>query len=195
MLFRRRKPADFWERARTVFWPRTSFRRSIQYLVKRVLRLTATPHAIAAGVAAGTFASFTPFIGFHFVIAFALAYIIAGNMAAAAFGTAVGNPLTFPFIWSATFELGHLIQHGLRPETSVPMALIRNLMHLDIRHLWRPLLEPMLIGSLPIGICAALVAYGLTRWGTTTFQHRRRNRLARKAKRAGTKVVSATAGS
>ena len=73
MLFRRRKKADLLERARTFFWPRRSFLRSAQYFIKRVLRLSATPHAIAAGVAAGVFASFTPFLGFHFVIAAGLA--------------------------------------------------------------------------------------------------------------------------
>ena len=51
MLFRRREPEGVWERFRTALWPRRSFTRSVQYLVKRVLRLTATPHAIAAGVA------------------------------------------------------------------------------------------------------------------------------------------------
>ena len=77
MLFRRREPEGVWERFRTALWPRRSFTRSVQYLVKRVLRLTATPHAIAAGVAAGVFASWMPFLGFHFVIAAALAFVLA----------------------------------------------------------------------------------------------------------------------
>ena len=34
-----------------------------------ILRLRASPHAIAAGVAAGVFASFIPFLGLHIIIA------------------------------------------------------------------------------------------------------------------------------
>ncbi|MEP4421859.1 MAG: DUF2062 domain-containing protein, partial [Nitratireductor sp.] len=34
MLFRRRKPADMWERTRTFVWPRRSFWRSAQYYAK-----------------------------------------------------------------------------------------------------------------------------------------------------------------
>jgi uncharacterized protein (DUF2062 family) len=100
MLFRRRRPEGIFDRMRTAIWPRRSFGRSFQYFIKRVLRLTATPHAIAAGVAAGVFASWTPLLGFHFVLAFALAYVLAGNMVAAALGTAFGNPISFPFIWA-----------------------------------------------------------------------------------------------
>ena len=48
MLFRRRKPDGFLERVRTYLWPRRSFSRSLQYFSKRILRLKATPHAVAA---------------------------------------------------------------------------------------------------------------------------------------------------
>ncbi len=79
MLFRRRVPEGRWARFRTFLWPRRSFRRSYRYFVKRVIRLDAAPHAVAAGFAAGVVASFTPFIGFHFLLAFAIAYLIAGS--------------------------------------------------------------------------------------------------------------------
>ena len=86
MLFKSRKPAEFWERLRIWFWPRRSFWRSAKYFSKRILRLRATPHAIAAGVAAGVFASFFP-LGVHFIIAAAVAWLFAGNLVAAALGT------------------------------------------------------------------------------------------------------------
>ena len=109
MLFRRRKPDGLFERVRTYLWPRRSFSRSFQYLSKRILRLKATPHAVAAGVAAGVFASFFP-VGFHFVIAFVLCWVIAGNLVAAALGAVFfGNPLTFPILWGASWETGKLI--------------------------------------------------------------------------------------
>ncbi|MGB8287975.1 MAG: DUF2062 domain-containing protein [Rhizobium ruizarguesonis] len=75
MLFRRRKPLSLAQRIRAVFWPSKGLLRSIRYIAIRVLRLKATPHAVAAGVAAGVAVSCTPFLGFHFIMAFCLAFI------------------------------------------------------------------------------------------------------------------------
>jgi len=167
---------------RTALWPRRSFGRSFQYFVKRVLRLTATPHAIAAGVAAGVFASWTPLLGFHFILAFALSYVLAGNMMAAAIGTGFGNPLSFPFIWALTIKIGNLligVETGAHQNHVNLEALLR---HLDVSQLWEPVLKPMLIGSIPPGVVSGIAAYLLTYWGVRVFQTRRKSRLASRAK-------------
>ncbi len=80
MLFRRRKKATWPDRLREFFWPRKGLTRPARYLAKRILRLSASPHAVAAGVAAGTFSAFTPLLGFHVILALALAYLFAGNL-------------------------------------------------------------------------------------------------------------------
>ena len=147
MLFRRRVPEGRWARFRTFLWPRRSFRRSYRYFVKRVIRLDAAPHAVAAGFAAGVVASFTPFIGFHFLLAFAIAYLIAGNMAAAALGTAVGNPATFPFIWASTYEIGRFFTAGGPSNAPHPDALESSLSPSNLLAIWDPIVKPMLIGS------------------------------------------------
>lgn len=183
MLFRRRKPADRWERLRTYLWPRRSFWRSAQYYIKRVLRLTATPHAIAIGVASGVFVSFTPFIGFHFIGAAVIAWIIGGNIVASAIGTGIGNPLTFPFIWGATLEVGKFILYGRHSGEIVPLHLGKVLLDREFSQLWDPLLKPMTIGSLPIGLLFAFAFYLLTRSAVVTFQEQRRKRLAERARR------------
>ncbi len=182
MLFRRRKPAAFVERLRTVLWPRRSFARSAQYFIKRILRLSAKPHAIAAGVAAGVFASFTPFLGFHFIIAAAISWLIAGNVLASALGTAVGNPLSFPFIWVATYETGQFILHGSFSGASHSMSIGARLRHMELESLWGPLIKPMLIGAVPVGIAFALVFYVVTRWAVIVFRDQRRKRLAERAR-------------
>ncbi len=182
MLFRRRRPEGFFDRVRTALWPRRSFGRSFQYFIKRVLRLTATPHAIAAGVAAGVFASWTPLLGFHFILAFALSYVLAGNMVAAALGTAFGNPLSFPFIWALTLKIGSMligIEHGAQPRHINLEALLR---HLDVSQLWEPVLKPMLVGALPPGLITGVAFYILTYWAVRAFQARRKSRLAARAK-------------
>lgn len=183
MLFRRRRPAHFSERVRTFLWPRRSFWRSAQYFAKRALRLTATPHAIAAGIAAGTLASFTPFLGFHFVIAAAVAWVIRGNLVASALGTAVGNPITFPFIWASTMALGRFVLYGHHPEQIAPLHLGRALTHMEFAEIWEPLLKPMTIGGLIVGTVAGLVFYLLTWSAVRGFQVQRRHRLAERARR------------
>ena len=182
MLFRRRRPEGYFDRMRTALWPRRSFGRSFQYFIKRVLRLTATPHAIAAGVAAGVFASWTPLLGFHFILAFALSYVLAGNMVAAAIGTAFGNPLSFPFIWTLTIKIGNMligVETGTHERHVNLEALLR---HLDVKQLWDPVLKPMLIGAIPPGVITAVAFYILTYWGVRAFQARRKSRLAARAK-------------
>ncbi|KFB10589.1 DUF2062 domain-containing protein [Nitratireductor basaltis] len=195
MLFKRRKRADFWERVRMFLWPRRSFWRSAQYFAKRALRLRATPHAIAGGIAAGVFASFTPFLGFHFILAAALAWLIGGNLVASALGTAVGNPLTFPFIWGATLQIGRSILTGGHPGEAAPLHIGRVLRHLDFAKLWEPFLKPMTVGAIPLGLAAAIIAYIVTRWTVITFREQRRRRLLEKARRrAMAETAIATAG-
>ncbi|MCV0397668.1 MAG: DUF2062 domain-containing protein [Rhizobiaceae bacterium] len=182
MLFRRRRQDDLWGRARVFMWPRRSFARSARYFAKRVLRLSAEPHAVAAGVAAGVFASFLPYPGTHFLIAAAVAWIIGGNLLASALGTAVGNPLTFPFMWGAGYELGRFILEGRAPEEP-RLDLWTTIRHLEFGELWGPLLKPATIGALPLGLAAGLVFYIITRQAVATFRDQRQKRLAEKALR------------
>src|SRR5437868_1683096 len=106
MLFRRRIPPNLPERIRVWAWPRSSWGRSLRYFGKRILRLNATPHSVAAGVAAGIAISFTPLIGLHTIVALALAFVIRGNLIAAALGTMLGNPVVLPFLLGASYRLG-----------------------------------------------------------------------------------------
>lgn len=174
MLFRRRKPATWVDRVRAFFWPRKGLDRPFRYLGKRILRLSASPHAVAIGVAAGTLSAFTPFLGLHVVFAVALAYMLSGNLVAAALSTIIANPLTLPFIWAGTFEVGELVlgaatQHGGRP-----VELAHLLDPKAFGDLWVPVLEPMLVGSFMLGLPAAAIAYTGTRLGVALYQRRRR---------------------
>ena len=190
MLFRRRKPQHFLERVKAVFWPSRSHLRSAQYIAKRILRLSATPHAIAAGVAAGVFASFTPFLGFHFVIAAALAWVISGNLLASALGTAIGNPLTFPFIWAATYKIGQAISDGGFGHAHKHINLFKLFADLEFSQLWQPVLKPMAVGAIPLGIAFAAGFYFLTRWSVAAFREQRRKRLAERARKRAARMAA-----
>ena len=193
MLFGRKKPAGWSETLRIWLWPRRSWTRSAKYVAKRVLRLTASPHAVSAGVAAGVFASFTPFLGFHFLIAFAVAYVIAGNFLAAAMGTFFGNPLSFPFIWASTYKLGRFILSGEHagepdyPMHSVADASLIDLGFSGIWHMflgiWNPVLKPMLLGAVPLGVAFGIGAYLITRWAASVFRQAQRTRRETRRKK------------
>lgn len=185
MLFRRRHKPSRVERLRVAVWPRNSWSRSTRYFSKRVLRLTATPHAIAIGFAAGSFASCTPLVGFHFLMAFALAYILRGNLIASALGTSVGNPLTFPFIWAFTFKIGKWILHGRLSDADphkVHQQFQQGLLEQSFDSLW-PMLKPMLIGGIPLGLVIGSVSYVVVYKSVEVYQRRRRQTLAARSDR------------
>ncbi|CUA96052.1 DUF2062 domain-containing protein [Pannonibacter indicus] len=182
MLFQRRTPPTRLQKMRVAVWPRASWSRSFRYYGKRVLRLTASPDAVARGFAAGAFASFTPFMGFHFLLAAACAFAIRGNIIASALGTAVGNPLTFPFIWAATYKLGHLILGSSQHEIARREGATRygfNLMEQSLDTLW-PVIKPMLIGGIPLGLVCGALCYVIVFQSVRTYQEAKRLRLEKR---------------
>ncbi|MEM7427326.1 MAG: DUF2062 domain-containing protein [Pseudomonadota bacterium] len=176
---------------RAWFWPDRGWKRAWTYVWKRVTRLAGTPHTIAIGCAAGVFASFTPFIGLHFLLAAALAFVLGGNLIASALGTFFGNPLSFPFIWLSTYNLGSvLLGREQRDEVNISLpsdfwgSLFMN-PGVAMGQFWDvvgPVLVPMLVGGLPLGIGFAIVGYFPVRAAVLTFQQRRRQQLFDKAK-------------
>lgn len=180
MMFKRRQQEDRLTRLRVSVLPRRNYGRSMRYYAKRVLRIRATPHAIAAGVAAGTFASFTPLMGFHFLLSFLLAFLMRGSMIAAAFGTAIGNPLTFPMIWASTLALGRWVL-GIEGNGADGARFGAVFAEHGFAALWGPWILPMVVGGVPIGLVAGVLIYVPTRMAVAVFQTRRAARRAQRA--------------
>ena len=175
MVFKRRDRVPFWHRIREVMAPRKGWRRGYVYIGKRVQRLPDSPHRIALGFACGVQASFTPFFGFHFVIAALLALVTRGNVIASLLGTFVGNPATFPFIAGASFFMGTLITGN---EVTTPE-------HIGIGWLWDNLdaiFVPYLIGGLLPGLVSSTICYFVLRPIVAAYQNRRRTQLMDAAK-------------
>ena len=183
MLFRRRTQDSIWTRLRVALWPRRNHARSTRYVWKRVLRIRATPHAIGLGFAAGTFASFTPFMGFHFILAFAIAWISRASFIAAGLGTAIGNPLTFPFIWAATLGLGRKILGVDRAAAGEADSFLATLKESGFAAVWDPYILPMLLGGLPLGLIAGAVFYVPVYKAAEAFQTRRAARREDKVRK------------
>ena len=189
MLFRRRKPASFLERLRVALWPRRSFGRSTRYVLLRLKRLRSSPHRIAVGAAAGVFAIFTPFLGLQLLLAVVISVALRGSVLASLLSSFAGNPLTYPVIWFATFNLGEAL---LGAQTSLRivdlqskagalrdalLALAPDRIGVALEALW-PLFKPMVIGSLPLGGFAAFATYLGVRKMIASSNARKRQKLS-----------------
>ncbi|MGB0921977.1 MAG: DUF2062 domain-containing protein [Alphaproteobacteria bacterium] len=187
MAFGRLNEQTIVERAREFLVPMGSYARWLRYLRLKVQRLPGTPHAIAFGFACGTFASFTPLVGFHFIIAGLISWLLGGSILASAFGTIVGNPWTFPFIWLSTYRLGQTIlgrtDDGDAPDATQLGEVVGQADSTSFMASFTELIVPMMTGGVPLGLAAGFVAYLVLRPIVATYQSRRRDRLARKRKR------------
>ena len=175
MRFRRREKLTRAQRMRRWIWPQSGWWRTFLYVWRRVWRLADSPHAIALGFAAGAFASFTPMWTLHFVVAALIAWALGGNILASAFGTIVGNPLTFPFIIPAIYETGVAILG--RSGTLESFNFWHSVTSGELSALW-PTWKPMMVGGLILGPVAGLICYVLVRAAVTAYQRRRAESLS-----------------
>lgn len=159
MFSSRQKPS--WSRKLLdVIWPRSGFRKAWNYRMLRLSRLRVCPHRLSLGFAAGAFASFTPLIGFHFLLAAALALLLRANVLASLAGTVVGNPLTFPLIWLATYKLGTFMT-GTTASASTAATMAAPSAWTEIGASLQGALLPMLLGAVPLGLLGAAASYAL----------------------------------
>lgn len=179
MVLGRRQRPGIARRLRGLLWPESGWRRALAYLGHRIQRLPGTPHSIAAGFASGAAASFTPFLGFHFLLSFFLCFLARGNYLAAALGTAVGNPWTFPFMFAWTYHLGRAL---LGDSASATLRVSEVTATGFFEGLGEYLL-PMTVGSLPTMLVVWVLVYLPVRRVVAAFQNARRRR--REARRRG----------
>lgn len=187
------------------------FRRAAKYLAYRVIRLPGSAYAVAGGFAWGAAASFTPFIGVHFILAGLVAWATRCSILASAIGTVVGNPWTFPFIWALIYQVGVFV---LRLD--VTDAPANETLAMLFRQIWgligdwilvvvglrsgigtnggteallevlRSVLWPMFVGSLPTAFIVWIGFYLPLRRLVESYQRsRRRRRERRRAEIAG----------
>lgn len=171
MVLGRRRRRHWSRHLRESLWPSAGWSRAARYVSHRVRRLPGSPYSIAAGFACGAAISFTPFIGLHFVLAAVLALLMGGNFIASAIGTVVGNPWTFPLIWSWIYLLGRWLQ-GEPAIADLPQTM--SLAYIFDRP-WQ-VLWPMVLGGVPTAVAAWFVAFWPCYKAVERYQHARRQR-------------------
>lgn len=150
-------------------------KRWARYHYLRIMRLGATPHCIAMGLALGIFVGFMPIVPFQTVVVLTLAFIFKGNKIAAALGTWISNPIDLPFFYYGLYLVGKWVLPingpGFDPK------------HLEMSQLiasgWG-LFAMMLTGGLILGIPAAIITYFAARRMVIVYRKRRMLRMLRK---------------
>lgn len=185
-MFKRRTKRSIGARIVSFIWPSMGWRRTGAYYKIRIKRLPGTPYSISCGFALGVAVSFTPFIGFHFVMAAIFAYLIRGNIIASALGTAVGNPWTFPFIWAGIYWLGGKIL-GYKKGVELPEELTMDYIFHDPVNV----LLPMAAGGAPTAIVVWWLVYLPLHRVVANYQsHRCQKRMQRREVLAQERVTN-----
>ena len=189
-MFDRQNKISFGLKTLRFFWPTSGFKRAGKYLLHRLSRLPGTPYTLAAGFAFGAAASFTPFVGFHLILAALLAWLSRADILASAIGTSVGNPWTFPFIWVWIYNLGNWMGFGVSGVNLNELhfhqlfgQLTEALLNGDFNNaidIIVPVLWPMFIGSIPSALCIWVIFYFPLNRVVESYQQRLEDRRKNK---------------
>ena len=132
-------------------------RRFFSYYKFKLARLPASSYAISAGFACGSMVSFTPLIGFHFVLAVMFAYLLRANYIAALIGTIVGNPISFPFIWGLIYKVGAFIVD--KPEDNLRTNINFEIIITQTYDIFIPMLVGGAVLAIPIWVITYFITY------------------------------------
>lgn len=131
-------------------WRRWGFFRQFKLNVIRLARIKSHADAVARGLALGVFIGLTPTFGLQIFLSLGLAYLLRQNKLATFVGVWVTNPLTAPFIYGLEYEVGRIL-------LDIPAVY-----SFDFHLSWKMgsrVFGPMLLGSVVLGIPAAIIAY------------------------------------
>ncbi len=109
MLFKRRIAEPWKQKVRNIIWPSMGFRRVLDYYKYRSIRIPASEHSIAAGLAFGCLVSWTPTFGTHLLQCALFCWVTRTNFIASVIGSAFGNFLTTPFLMLISYHVGKII--------------------------------------------------------------------------------------
>ena len=123
----------------------------------------ASPREIGWAVAVGTFAGCTPAVGFHGVLALALASLFRKNRLFAWLGSRISNMLILPFIAIAEVQIAHVVRTGAWVTLDREHALEQG----------RTLLLDWSLGTLPVGSALACAMGGIA-WALARRRDRKR---------------------
>jgi uncharacterized protein (DUF2062 family) len=131
----------------------------VKRFYRRFISLKGNPEQVAIGLSIGVFVGITPTIPFHTVLAFILALALKQNCTASVLGaTAIGNPLTIPFLYITEYHLGKYLLGSNMKE-----VVFSDYHTWDILHMGWSVAYPLLVGGIALAFISALPAYIIAR--------------------------------
>lgn len=109
MILRRREKEPLMRKLRNLVWPTMSFRRVFDYYKYRSVRIQASEHSIAAGMAFGCLVSWTPTFGTHLLQCFIFCWTTRTSFIASVIGSGFGNFITTPLLMLIAYHVGRVI--------------------------------------------------------------------------------------
>lgn len=132
--------------------------------IRRLSELRDRPHAVALGIASGTFFGFIPLFGFKTLLAMAAAKLSRGNVIAAAVAVTLHDvilPLA-PVLLRWEYQLGSWLLHH-PPHPAHPTAVAHQSVTMWFH--WSTLFSvglPLIVGSVIIGAPFGIASYFLS---------------------------------
>lgn len=157
----------------------------IRPILRWVLKLRASPKAIAGGLGLGTFIAFTPTVGVQLIIAFFTATLFNMNRPASILPVWITNPVTVAPIYTFNYWLGLRFCEGppLSEVSGLFLDIGKTMARLDVwdfkeqflavLNMGKEILVPLLLGSLIIGAVAGVLVYGVSLKLLSLFLSRR----------------------
>lgn len=174
---------------------RLRWRRRWRVLVLDLLGREEPPERVAAAIGVGVAIGFSPFVGFHLVMALAVAFLFRLNKLDAILGTLAGNVPTWTVVFPVGYRFGRFILgHDRR---TVPKLNLDALFHSDITWIFHPVqtlhmvfghrafaprLASFVVGTSILAIVLGLAAAFVAR-AVLLLYHRRHPRVALRAQR------------
>ena len=143
-------------------------RRLLRYHWLKFLRLQEDPRKLAWGMALGVFIGITPTIPFHTVAVLSLAALLRVSPVTGFIGIQIGNPLTIPAIYLASYKVGQFLLYRGQPLV-FPES---NSFKAWICVLWQGGVA-LQVGGVIIAIPPAIAAYFLTLWIVQRYRRRK----------------------
>lgn len=152
-----------------------TFKRTLRYNYLRVMRLKASTHSVAMGLAVGVFVGFLPVIPFQTIVALSLAFVFRASKIPAALGTWISNPVNLIPFYTMLYYVGRMIMPVDTPELDFH--------HLELKAMieqgWG-LVVVMFTGGLILGVPGAFITYILTFKAVNRYRQKRMIRLIKK---------------
>jgi uncharacterized protein (DUF2062 family) len=141
-----------------------AFKERFQEEIKKIVALEDRPHAVALGVAIGILFGVTPLFGVKMPLAVALAFIARGNIIATLVVVGLADICTpaLAVVYFIEYKLGCLIFNLGSHLASWDLIDESDMMPSWIRVMKKGL--PILVGSLALGVVAAVPAYGVVKY-------------------------------